>query len=87
MKKILKKIFPKKFGAYWNKIRLHENIDEDLRFISDKFIKSESYNYVSNQWHLWNISDYKTIINNEPENMLQIFFLIILLLWIIKMSI
>ena len=68
MKKILKKIFPKKFGAYWNKIRLHENIDEDLRFISDKFIKSESYNYVSNQWHLWNISDYKTIINNEPEN-------------------
>ena len=68
MKKFLKKIFPKKFGPFWNKIRLHENIDEDLRFISDKFIKSESYNYVSNQWHLWNISDYKTIINNEPEN-------------------
>ena len=68
MKKFLRKIFPKKFGPFWNKIKHHQNINEDLRFISDRFIKSESYNYVSNQWHLWNISDYQTIIRNEPEN-------------------
>ena len=51
MKKFLRKIFPKKFGPFWNKIKHHQNIDEDLRFISDRFIKSESYNYVSNQRH------------------------------------
>ena len=68
MKNLIKKIFPKKFGPFWSEIRENKNIDTDLRYISDEFINSDSYKYVSNQWHLWNISDYKTIIKNEPEN-------------------
>ena len=68
MKKILQKIFPKKFGPYWKSIRNNENLDKDLKYISDKFLNSESYDYVSNQWHLLNISDYKSIINNNSKN-------------------
>ena len=64
MKKILQKIFPKKFGSFWKKVRKNQKFDDELRFISDLFINSDSYNFVSNQWHLWNIISYESILKN-----------------------
>lgn len=66
--KIYQKVFPKKFHIYYQKIKDNKNLDEDLKFISDVFIKSESYKTVSNQWHLLNIIDYKNIIEFGLKN-------------------
>ncbi len=68
IKKIYKKIFPKKFGNFWNTIKDNKNIDNDLRFISESFINSDSYKYVSNQWHLYNIISYNSLINSGLNN-------------------
>ena len=51
LNKYFTKLFPKKFGDYWNKIKNDPKIDKDLRFITNSFITSKSYKYVSNQWH------------------------------------
>ena len=67
MKKILQKAFPKKFGSFWKKFRNSANFDDELKFISDLFIESESYNYVSNQWHILNIISYESILKNGIE--------------------
>ena len=64
MKKILKKIFPLKFKDYWDKHKNSKNYDETLKFITENFINSKSYKFVSNQWHLLNINDFKSIKNN-----------------------
>ena len=61
MKKILNKIFPRKFDKYWKKIESSENIDNSLRHITNSFINSKSYKLVSNYWHLLNIRNYKTL--------------------------
>lgn len=68
MKKIFQKIFPKKFGKFWKKVRNDKNFDKDLKFISDTFINSKSYNFVSNQWHLLNIISYQSILKNGLKN-------------------
>ena len=62
MKKIIQKIFPKKFGSFFKKIKNKKNFDDELIHITESFINSKSYKYVSNQWHLLNISDYKNIL-------------------------
>ena len=64
MKNILKKIFPLKFKDYWDKHKNSKNYDESLKFITENFINSKSYKFVSNQWHLLNINDFKSIKNN-----------------------
>ena len=64
MKKILKKLFPIKFKSYWEKHKNSGNFDETLKFITENFINSESYKYVSNQWHLLNINDFESLKNN-----------------------
>ena len=64
MKKILKKIFPPKFKNYWDKNKNSKNYDETLKFITENFINSKSYKFVSNQWHLLNINDFKSLKNN-----------------------
>tara|TARA_B100000029_G_C17489585_1_gene928586 strand:- start:41 stop:1132 length:1092 start_codon:yes stop_codon:yes gene_type:complete len=69
MKNILQKIFPKRFHNYYKKIRNNKKLDQDLIYISDIFIKSDSYKTVSNQWHLLNINDYKNILNSGLENL------------------
>lgn len=66
--KYFAKIFPKRFGNYWDKIKDNHNIDKDLKFITSRFINSESYKFVSNQWHLYNIMSYKSLIKNGIEN-------------------
>ena len=61
MKKILKKLFPLKFEDYWKKHKNSKNYDETLRLITENFIKSKSYKFVSNQWHLLNINDFQSL--------------------------
>ena len=64
MKKILHqyhKIFPKKFGNYWKKNKSILNIDNDLKEITNNFVQSKSYNFVSIYWHHLNIECYKSL--------------------------
>ena len=63
MKKILRqyhKIFPKKFGNYWKKNKSILDIDNDLKEITNNFVQSKSYNFVSSYWHHLNIESYKS---------------------------
>ena len=65
MKKILKKIFPQKFDNFWHQNKDSSNFDKTLKFITESFINSKSYQFVSNQWHLLNINDFKSIKENR----------------------
>ena len=69
MKKLLQKIYPIRFGNYWNKIRKSKKLDKNLVFISDEFLRSKSYSMVSNQWHIYNIDHYKTILKNDTKKL------------------
>ncbi len=69
MKKFIQKIYPKRFGNYWKKIRKSKKLDKNLVFISDKFIESKSYEMVSNQWHIYNVNHYKTLLENDITNL------------------
>jgi putative sugar O-methyltransferase len=60
-KRLLNRIFPKKFPKYWKEIEYSENIDDTLRYITNNFINSKSYNLVSNYWHILNIENYKSL--------------------------
>ena len=55
------KVFPRRFGNYWKKNKSILNIDSDLKKITDDFIQSKSYKFVSNYWHRLNIENYKTL--------------------------
>jgi len=68
LNKLLQKIFPKKFGDYWKKNRSNFNFDNEIRSITDNFILSDSYKFVSNQWHLLNILTYEKISKSGLEN-------------------
>ena len=59
--KYLRMFFTDNFKKFWKKNKNSKNFDKDLRFITEKFINSNSYNFVSNQWQKLNINDYKTI--------------------------
>ncbi len=62
-KRFLKNTFSKKrFDDFWNQIKDNENIDSSLKIITEKFISSNSYKFVSNQWHFFNILSYKAIL-------------------------
>lgn len=65
-KKFLQKIYPKKFHNYWNVLRKNKNpnLDQDLKFLTDSFIRSKSYKFVSNFWHLLNIAGYDELSKN-----------------------
>ena len=65
-KKFLQKIYPKKFHKHWNILRKSKNpnLDEDLKFLTDSFIRSKSYKFVSNFWHLLNIAGYDELSKN-----------------------
>ena len=55
------KVFPRKFDSYWKKNKSILNIDNDLKEIINSFVKSESYNFVSNYWHVRNIENCKSL--------------------------
>jgi|TARA_B100000780_G_C21072927_1_gene431820 SAM-dependent methyltransferase len=59
--RIFNRIYPKKFESYWKKIKDSENIDSNLKFITDSFIESDSYDSVSNYWHVLNIGNYEML--------------------------
>jgi len=59
--RIYNRIYPKKFETYWKKLKNSENVDSNLKFITDTFIKSKSYDSVSNYWHILNIGNYDTL--------------------------
>ena len=59
--RIYNRIYPKKFETYWKKLKNSENVDSNLKFITDTFIKSKSYDSVSNYWHILNIGNYETL--------------------------
>ena len=69
MKKLIQKIYPKRFGNFWKKIKKNKKINKDLVFISDEFIRSDSYSMVSNQWHIYNIYHYKTLLENKTSEL------------------
>ena len=69
MKKFIQKIYPKRFGDYWKKVRNNKKLDKDLIFISDEFIESRSYSMVSNQWHIYNIYHYKILLKNNIKKL------------------
>ena len=56
------KLFPRKLGSYWKKNKDFSNIDKDLKFITNTFIKSQSYNLVSRFWHIQCIEIYENLI-------------------------
>ena len=62
MKKVLDKIFLKRFGNHWQKIKDSANIDSCLRHITNSFINSKSYKLVSNYWHVLNIENYESLL-------------------------
>ena len=59
--RIYNRIYPKKFETYWKKLKNSENVDSNLKFITDTFIKSKSYDSVSNYWNILNIGNYDTL--------------------------
>ena len=61
-------IFPRRFGTYWEKIKSKSNLDDDIKNITNAFIKSESYKYVSNFWHSLNISNYRSLLEEGLIN-------------------
>jgi|TARA_B100001964_G_scaffold195306_1_gene219264 putative sugar O-methyltransferase len=61
-------IFPKRFGTYWEKIKNKSNLDDDIKNITNAFIKSESYKYVSNFWHILNINNYRSLLEKGLIN-------------------
>jgi len=65
MKKLIQKIYPKRFGDYWKKVRKSKKLDKNLVFISDEFIRSKSYSMLSNQWHIYNIYHYKILLEKN----------------------
>ena len=62
-KKFIQKIYPKRFHTHWNELKTNKNynLDEDLKFLTDNFIKSKSYQLVSNFWHILNIMNYNQL--------------------------
>ena len=61
-------IFPKRFGTYWEEIKNKSNLDDDIKNITNAFIKSESYKYVSNFWHILNINNYRSLLEKGLIN-------------------
>ncbi len=50
------------FKRFWSKNSNNSSIEKNLKEITDLFINSESYNFVSNYWNYINIKNFKQII-------------------------
>ena len=66
--KIKTKLFPQRFKKFWKKNKTSSNFDDDLKYITDKFIETKSYGLVSNYWHVLNIENYKQLAEHGLEN-------------------
>ena len=67
MKKYYYRIFPKKFHKIWKRLKNKDKIDDDLKYITDKFILSQSYKTVSNYWHILNIKNFNSLADYGIE--------------------
>ena len=56
------------FKRFWQKHSNNSSIEKDLKEITDLFINSESYNFVSNYWNYINIKNFKQIIKDGGIN-------------------
>jgi putative sugar O-methyltransferase len=56
------------FKRFWQKHSNNSSIEKDLKEITDLFINSESYNFVSNIWNYTNIKNFKQIIKDGGIN-------------------
>jgi len=63
LKRLFSKIFPTQFRPYWNKIKTSPSLDKDIKKITNAFVNSESYNYVSTWWHVLNIKNFQSLID------------------------
>ena len=66
LKKIIYNLKKKKtnFNLYWK--NLNKNLlPQKLVYITNLFLKSDSYNYVSNFWHFLNIKNFDQLINHN----------------------
>ena len=52
------------FKRFWSKNSNNNSIEKNLKEITDLFINSESYNFVSNCWNYTNIKNFKQIIKD-----------------------
>ena len=52
------------FKRFWSRYSNNSLIEKNLKEITDSFINSESYNFVSNYWSYLNIKSFKQIINH-----------------------
>jgi len=64
LKSLLNRTYPLRFKNFWNKIKNNKNFDNDIKNITNIFIKSPSYKYVSNFWHILNIKNYQQLLEN-----------------------
>ena len=56
------------FKRFWSKYSNSSAIEKNLKEITDLFINSESYNFVSNYWNYTNIKNFKQIIKDGGIN-------------------
>ena len=60
MRILLQRLFPKRLHKYWKKVE-KKIFDKELILITDKFISSKSYKYLSNYWHILSIDNYEKL--------------------------
>ncbi len=60
MRVFIQRLFPKKLHKYWKKVE-KKNFDKELILITDKFIYSKSYKFLSNYWHILCIDNYEKL--------------------------
>jgi putative sugar O-methyltransferase len=68
LKNFYSRIIPARFSNYWSKIKKDKRFDDDIKNITNIFIKSPSYNHVSNFWHILNIKNYKQLLEKGLES-------------------
>jgi hypothetical protein len=68
LKNFYSRIIPARFSNYWSKIKKDKRLDDDIKNITNIFIKSPSYNHVSNFWHILNIKNYKQLLEKGLES-------------------
>lgn len=55
------KMFTPNFLKHYKKIIKNEDIESELRFLTENFIISKSYKFVSKYWHILNMKAYKSL--------------------------
>ena len=60
MRVFFQRFFPKRLHKYWKKVE-KKNFDKKLILITDKFIYSKSYKFLSNYWHILCIDNYEKL--------------------------